>query len=451
MKRWLQLIFVGLIAGAMLSPMSAHADTLDENYSVPAAEPVAPASLTPPTTETYFTDLDGTTDTTKPTLLPAVEPATSTTSRASAQLPGDCAQVRQLIAEKKVSANTLCWGVEEETPIATRNATIISNCRTMAPNGTSWVAFSRFYACYHAKSTVTFYRPATLSIEGRIPIDFYQAVQLDPQSLSVTTASEAKVGPRQGAHGSIASIKLTTDTCTGCSVVNSATTKSGSSLYTSSATMSVNSPGVNARRIAGTSLKLEITAAVNFPFFLWNKTVFRQSRGVLWDCDTEPIGNLKAPGCVFGGITGTVLFDGRTPENGGPMYTTAIHMSDAMNSGLPGKIGSGKYLTRTNSVTIRDANRNAACPRSLIRPPGGYECDEFPFASTLEGGAANTKEARTFWYCNLSDPQRTGPLGFSRCMTPPGEGSFQGGALNSGYMNQRIRNGDKFAVGWSQV
>lgn len=320
----------------------------------------------------------------------------------------------------------------------------------MAPNGANWVAHSRFYACYHAKSTVKFYRPATLSVEGSIPIDYYQAVQLDPRTLTVTTASEAKVGLRQGTRGSVTNIKLTTDKCTGCSVVNSSTTKSGSSVYTSSATMNVNSPGVNARRTAGTSLKLEITGAVNIPFLLVNKTVSRQTRGVLWDCDTEPIGNLKAPGCVFGGVTGKVLFDGRTPENGGPMYTTAIHMSNAMDSGLPGKIDSGKYLTRTNSSAINTANRNAACPSSLIRPTG-YICDEFPFASTLEGGAANTKQARTFWYCKLSDPQRTGPLGFSRCMTPSLEGSYQGSALNSGYVNQRIRNGDKFAVGYSQV
>jgi len=36
-------------------------------------------------------------------------------------------------------------------------------------------------------------------------------------------------------------------------------------------------------------------------------------------------------------------------------------------------------------------------------------------------------------------------------MTPFLEGSFQGSTLNSGYMSEGIRNGDKFAVGWSQV
>ena len=47
----------------------------------------------------------------------------------------------------------------------------------------------------------------------------------------------------------------------------------------------------------------------------------------------------------------------------------------------------------------------------------------------------------SFWCCKLSDPRRTGS-----CSSP-----HQGRVLNRGYVNQPIRYGDEFAVGFSQV
>lgn len=447
--RKLRVGLLGVIASSLLLPLSAVADPIEVVYPVPSTEAVPLASLTPPVAQPYFTDLDGTVSTPQPTALPGIEPVPTVGAR-SAALPGDCAQVRQLIAEKKVPANALWWGIMDETPVSTRSAAITADCRAMQANRDSWTAYSRFYACYHARKTVMFFRPATLSVEASVPIDFYQAVQLDPRSLTVTTASEAKLGFANGTVGRVSNIKLTTDACEGCSVQEGVTSKIGTSIYESTATLSVANPGINARRWAGTSLKAEITASVNIPFVLVNKTLRWQSLGVGWECDTEQIGQLRAPGCVFPAVVPPVLFDGRTPENGGAMYTTAIHMHNAMESGLPGKIGSGRYLTRTSSQSIQAANRNTACPTSLPRPLG-FNCDDHPFASTLEGAAANTREPRTFWYCKLDDPQRTGPLGFSRCMAPASESSCQDSALNSGYIEERIRKGDKFSVGWSQV
>lgn len=51
-----------------------------------------------------------------------------------------------------------------------------------------------------------------------------------------------------------------------------------------------------------------------------------------------------------------------------------------------GKIGSGAPLHYNRTVT--NANRAVACPRSRPRPQG-TSCDEYPFATTTEGGAVS--------------------------------------------------------------
>lgn len=368
----------------------------------------------------------------------------------AASLPGDCAQVRQLIAEKKVSADALCRAiVSVSSTTLSPMAAINYRFRSLPHTEDYWTAFDRFYACVHDRRVLQFFRPATLSVVGSIPLNTYAAVQLDRKSLTPTTMVESSLGLRSGT-GTVTAISPKTTVCSGCTVLNSAVTKPSSTRYQTTGKVNVASPGAGKRREASVGMEVTVTAQVPFPFVLVNKSIQFHTVGVLFECDAETIGAMTSPGCVFPDVTPAILFDGRTPENGGTMYTTAIHMSDAMNSGLPGSLSGNTVLHRTNSPTIRDANRNAACPTSLTRPTG-YNCDEYPFASSLEGGAANTREARTFWYCKLNDPVRTGPLGFSRCMAPVGEHVVQGNTLNSGYMDQRVRNGDAYQVGWSQV
>lgn len=107
--RKLRVGLLGVIASSLLLPLSAVADPIEVVYPVPSTEAVPLASLTPPVAQPYFTDLDGTVSTPQPTALPGIEPVPTVGAR-SAALPGDCAQVRQLIAEKKVPANALCGG-----------------------------------------------------------------------------------------------------------------------------------------------------------------------------------------------------------------------------------------------------------------------------------------------------------------------------------------------------
>lgn len=62
----------------------------------------------------------------------------------------------------------------------------------------------------------------------------------------------------------------------------------------------------------------------------------------------------------------------------------------ARNTKLAWESGHPAILTMDRSK--QDANRNVACPRSFRKPYGG-QCDEYPMASTAEGGAgARTEE-----------------------------------------------------------
>lgn len=117
----------------------------------------------------------------------------------AASLPGDCAQVRQLIAEKKVSADALCRAiVSVSSTTLSPMAAINYRCRSLPHTEDYWTAFDRFYACVHDRRVLQFFRPATLSVVGSIPLNTYAAVQLDRKSLTPTTMVESSLGLRSG-------------------------------------------------------------------------------------------------------------------------------------------------------------------------------------------------------------------------------------------------------------
>ncbi|UUU37505.1 NucA/NucB deoxyribonuclease domain-containing protein [Streptomyces sp. NBC_00162] len=86
-------------------------------------------------------------------------------------------------------------------------------------------------------------------------------------------------------------------------------------------------------------------------------------------------------------------------------------------------------LTRmTDPARIRQ-NRNAVCGPAVVgRAPKGMQCDEYPFASTLNGGTATPKEARGVAW------------------VPAEEQQMQGGFLAGFYAKNRVQNGDHFYV-----
>jgi RHS repeat-associated protein len=92
------------------------------------------------------------------------------------------------------------------------------------------------------------------------------------------------------------------------------------------------------------------------------------------------------------------------------------HILDAQNAGYP------MLLTRTTDPAISRANRRAACGGFVRTTPTGT-CDEYPFATTLQGGAgASTREVPKF------------------------ENDSQGGTLSQCYSRENIGNGDSYAV-----
>ena len=87
------------------------------------------------------------------------------------------------------------------------------------------------------------------------------------------------------------------------------------------------------------------------------------------------------------------------------------------------RLGKPSRLTRTtNRAQIRRNRRNAPC-RHLRRRPAGHNCDEYPFASTFQGGRGSVVR-----------------------MVPRRENSIQGAVLGAFYRRNRIGHGGCFRV-----
>lgn len=157
-------------------------------------------------------------------------------------------------------------------------------------------------------------------------------------------------------------------------------------------------------------------------------------------CDNA-IGN-RVPGCVLSEIPGVMAYS----QSGNPDFVA--HIYNTQVSGLPGRLGTGTYLTKLSDPTQVAANGNKACPSSMVRPTG-FSCDEYPFRSTYEGASTSGATlARSFPGCQMPDPQRTGATGWSRCFIPVGQNSSAGGLLSGFYSNERILDGDLYQLGY---
>lgn len=110
------------------------------------------------------------------------------------------------------------------------------------------------------------------------------------------------------------------------------------------------------------------------------------------------------------------------------------HIQGALRGGAP------STLSRTdNSTGIASANRSFACGSSKIPSPRptGYQCDEYPFASSREGGWDGTKTLFTESFCNL--PKITATTGdVSACLVPTSANTAAGSQLSAFYNSQRI-------------
>lgn len=157
-------------------------------------------------------------------------------------------------------------------------------------------------------------------------------------------------------------------------------------------------------------------------------------------CDTA-LPNNASTGCVNPDIAPYIQYQG--------FDSFGTHVKAAQDSGLPGAL-SGAPLHRLVNQTLRDLNRNTACPQNSSYPrPTGYSCDEYPFASTSEGAYTGGGTARTFPWCQitLSAPDSTGPVGYSVCMINLDENNYAGSVLNNVlYAPMRVIDADPFYV-----
>jgi Deoxyribonuclease NucA/NucB len=90
------------------------------------------------------------------------------------------------------------------------------------------------------------------------------------------------------------------------------------------------------------------------------------------------------------------------------------NISTAWSAGKPGML--------TKDATVQAANRKQVCLPSFPRPYGG-QCDEYPFASTREGGAGAQEQE-----------------------VPARENRCQGGTLSTRYAAAGIGDGDSYLV-----
>ena len=164
-------------------------------------------------------------------------------------------------------------------------------------------------------------------------------------------------------------------------------------------------------------------------------------------CDDALPGS--GPGCVQSSFKPHLALD----KTNYPNYREHIRIAQMPVGGQPNE------LNRTTNVALMAANRNVACPPSsptYPRPPG-YECDEYPFASTYQGAAGRVGEGFSLKVSNritnidcrvswLPTQAQTVHRGFSPCMIPATENAIGGGELGDFYRVNRIIDGDPFTV-----
>ena len=197
------------------------------------------------------------------------------------------------------------------------------------------------------------------------------------------------------------------------------------------------------------------TIEVNSRWSYWFST---PSLGRSTAIRVNPYNAIRCDDALPGGERGCVLPE-YTPvyieslSGGAPAYVQ--HLQAALDSGLPGAYGDTP-LTRLTSAALRRRNGDTACPQESsggYPRPTGYECDEYPFRSTLQGAYTGRPDpqtptpGRTFDWCQISAlGTGSGSVGWSACMIPGTQNSAGGTSLNEFYKDNRVLGGDNFYV-----
>lgn len=171
-------------------------------------------------------------------------------------------------------------------------------------------------------------------------------------------------------------------------------------------------------------------------------------------CDAAPRMR-NTVGCVVDGVR--PVWDLGKYDN---LDAYSRHVALAQQSGALGVAnlsGDGTTLTRTTNTQRIKQNRRDTCGGVTGDRTGGRSCDEYPMASTLQGGnPSGSSYPRTFEpFCGIRDtainplpdssPPNRGP-GYSVCLIDAGQNSSAGSLLGWFYTKNRVRDGDVFHV-----
>ncbi|MBY6366073.1 LGFP repeat-containing protein [Rhodococcoides corynebacterioides] len=163
--------------------------------------------------------------------------------------------------------------------------------------------------------------------------------------------------------------------------------------------------------------------------------------------------SLTGQGCVI--PAAEPIFDISSRE----VLSHSEHIQRAQLTGLPGAVG-GVPLRRLVDPTAIQANRNSSCNRIPGPRDPDTDCDEYPFASTYDGGFSAGTVARTYDDCNVGaglqggggiavlDPDDLadeGP-GISMCFIDRGDNRSGGGYLSWFFRKQRLLDAETFYV-----
>lgn len=152
-------------------------------------------------------------------------------------------------------------------------------------------------------------------------------------------------------------------------------------------------------------------------------------------CDNAVSGNINT-GCVNADVRPALQYSKSDPA----VNETATHIAKAQGSDLPSLLH-----RETNAATITK-NRTFSCSGVPSPRPTGKDCDEYPFASTKEGGNS-TGGTRTFADCGITQTvNSTGPGGVSRCLIDSTDNQTAGRQLAAMYLKNRVLDGDEFTV-----
>lgn len=305
-----------------------------------------------------------------------------------------------------------------------------------------FIALSRTYACGHQVKHALLIRLLTMTPIAYTKIHTIQVLDLNSRGLNQRMYEEVWFSNTWGPDF-LDPVELTLIRCALCTASNAPSTyNSQTQKWSAEGVMHVNpiTPGTS---ITGGS-DWTVTLHYSGPGIILNDPVSYKDGGVVYRCDNVNLGlHNPNPGCVFGGIKATVTYPTST------MPTIASHIDQAMTTGLPGRTGSGTYLTRLTDSSLISKNRTTACPASLPRP-SGKTCDEYPFASTYQGAFTNGSAVpRSFPGCGFQWPPRTGGTGYSVCFVPDVEQHRQGGLMSVFYAQNRYLDGDPFQIGFS--